>query len=125
MGSTMSIKDRKISDTKKFKFIDANGNEIKEINYLVDYIENSIEKYIEGKHFSVQTRSTKNGRPIYKNYNFSDCTNLWSLVKKNILKKIFNKRSKKTTKCYRKNVYMIGLIWSCIIGLVPLVLEEK
>ena len=44
-----SIKGRKISNTKKFKFIDANGNEIKELNYLVDYIDDSIEKYIEGK----------------------------------------------------------------------------
>ena len=44
-----SIKDRKISDTKEFKFRDANGNEIKELNYLVDYIDNSIEKYIEVK----------------------------------------------------------------------------
>ena len=77
-----SIKDQKISDTNKFKFRDANGNEIKELNYLVDYIENSIEKYIEGKNFSTQTRSTKDRKPIYKNYNFSDYTNLWSLVKK-------------------------------------------
>ena len=53
-----SIKDRKIIDTKKFKFTDVNGNEIKELNYLVDYMENSIEKYIEGRNFSIQTRST-------------------------------------------------------------------
>ena len=79
-----SIKDRKISDTKKFKLRDANGNEIKELNYLVDYIQNSIEKYIEGKNVSVQIRSTKDRKPIYKNYNFSDYANLWSLVKKNI-----------------------------------------
>ena len=77
-----SIKDRKISNTKKFKFRDANGNEIKELNYLVEYIENSIEKYIEGKKFSMQTRSTKDGKPIFQNYNFSDYTNLWSLIKK-------------------------------------------
>ena len=77
-----SIKDQKISDTKKFKFRDANVNEIKELNYLVDHIENSIEKYIEGKKFSIQTRSTKDRKPIYKNYNLSDYTNLWSLVKK-------------------------------------------
>ena len=42
-----SIKDRKINDTKKFKFRDSNCNEIKELNYLVDYIDNSIEKYKE------------------------------------------------------------------------------
>ena len=65
-----------------FKFRDANSNEIKELNYLVDYIDNSIEKYIEGKKFFVQTRSTKDGKSVYKNYNFSDYTDLWSLEKK-------------------------------------------
>ena len=47
----LPIKGRKISDTKRFKFRDAKGNEIKELNYLVDYIDNSIETYIEGKNF--------------------------------------------------------------------------
>ena len=100
-----SIKDRKISITKKFKFSDAKGNEMKELNYLVDYIENSIEKYIEGKNFSIQTRSAKDAKTIYKNYNLiiiriitSDYTNLWSFVKKIIEGKISKKRSKKTTK---------------------------
>ena len=46
-----SIKSLKISDTKKFKFRDANGNEIKELNYLVDYTDNIIGKYIEGGDF--------------------------------------------------------------------------
>ena len=73
---------RKISDTKKFKFRDAKGNEIKNLNYLVDYIDNSIEKYIEGKKFSVQTKSTRNRKFVEKNYNFSDYTDLWSIVKK-------------------------------------------
>ena len=76
-----SIKDRKISDKEKIKFRNANGNEIKELNYLVEYIDNNIEKYIEGKKFSIQTRSTKDGKPINKNYNFSDYTDLCSLVK--------------------------------------------
>ena len=71
-----SIKDRKISDTRKFKFRDANGNETKELNYLVDYIENIFEKYIEGTNFYIQARSTKNRKPIYKDYNFSDYKNL-------------------------------------------------
>ena len=44
---------------KKFKFRDANGNEIKEVNYSVEYIDNNIEKYIDGKNVSMQTRSTK------------------------------------------------------------------
>ena len=78
----MSIKDLKISDTIKFKFRDANGNELKELNYLVDYIDNSIAKYIEGKKFFVQTRSTKNGKIVQKNYNFNDYIDLWSLLKK-------------------------------------------
>ena len=78
----LPIKDQKISDTKKFKFRDAKGNEIKELNHLEDYIDNSIEKYIEGKFFSVQTKSTRNGKSAEKNYNFSDYTDLWSLVKK-------------------------------------------
>ena len=62
----LSIKVRKISDTKKFKFRDANGNEIKELIYLVDYIDNSIEKYIKGKNVSVQTKSTKSGKACSK-----------------------------------------------------------
>ena len=78
----LSIKGQKISYTKKFKFRDANGNEIKELIYLVGYIDNNIEKYIEGKKFSVQTRPTKNEKSVYMNYNFSDYTDLWSLVKK-------------------------------------------
>ena len=44
----LSIKGRKIRDAK--------GNEIKELNYVVDYIDNSIEKHNEGKKFSVQTK---------------------------------------------------------------------
>ena len=77
----LPTKGRKISDTKKFKFRDAKGNEIKDLNYLVDYIDNSIEKYIEGKIFSVQTKSTRNRKFVEKNFNFSDYTDLWSLVK--------------------------------------------
>ena len=53
----LSIKGKKISDTKKFKFRDGSGNEIKELTYLVDYIEDKIEKYIEGKNLSVQTKN--------------------------------------------------------------------
>ena len=78
----LAIKGPKISDTKKFKFRDAKGNEIKELNYLVDYIDNSIEKYIEGKNFSAHAKSTRNGKSVEKNYNFSDYADLWSLVKK-------------------------------------------
>ena len=83
-NQTLSTKDKKISNTKKIKFRDANGNEIKKLNYLVDYIDDSIEKYIEGKSFSVETKSTKDGKSIYKNYIFTDYINLWSLVKKNL-----------------------------------------
>ena len=85
MGSAINhcqLKIEKLLIKKKIKFRDANGNEIKEINYLINYIDNSIEKYIKEKKFSVQTRSTKDGKNIYKNYNFSDYTDLWSFVKK-------------------------------------------
>ena len=51
-----SIKYWKISDTKKFEFRNAIGNEIKVLNYLEDYIDNSIEKYIIGKTFYVKTK---------------------------------------------------------------------
>ena len=95
------IKGRKISDTKKCKFRDANSNEIKELNYLVDYIDNSIESYIKGKKISAQTSSTKDGKPVQKDYIFSDYIDLWPLVK-NIWRKFINKGGKKTTKCYRK-----------------------
>ena len=60
----LPIKGRKISDTKKFMLRDAKGNEIKELNYLVDYIDNSIEKYIKEKKFSVQTKSARNGKSV-------------------------------------------------------------
>ena len=42
---------KKISNTKKFKFRDANGNEIKELNYLVDFIEDNIENILKEKNF--------------------------------------------------------------------------
>ena len=54
----LAIEGQIISDTKKFKFTDANGNEIKELDYLVDYIDNSIEKYIEGKNKSQQEKES-------------------------------------------------------------------
>ena len=91
----LSIKGKKISDTKKFKFRDGIGNEIKELNYLVDYIEDKIEKYIEGKNLSIQTRSIKNGKPIYNDCNFSDYTNLWSLVTKIFERKLSIKEARK------------------------------
>ena len=89
---------------KKIKFRDANGNEIKELNYLVDYIDNSIEKYIIRKNFSVQTRSTKDGKSIYKNYNFSDYTDLWSLVKKIFEGKLSIKESRKQQNAIEKKI---------------------
>ena len=54
MGSTINhyqLKIEKLVIHKKFKFRDANDNEIKQLNYLVEYIDSSIEKYIEGKMF--------------------------------------------------------------------------
>ena len=53
MGLTINHHQLKVEKLviKKFKFKDANCNEIKELNYLVDYIDNNIEKYIEGKNF--------------------------------------------------------------------------
>ena len=114
-----SIKGRKISDTKKFKFRDAKGNEIKELNYLVDYIDNSIEKYIEGKKFSVQTNSIRNGKPVEKNYNFSDYTILWSLIKK-YLKENYQYRGQENNKMLWKK-----RLQRRIIGLIPVVLERE
>ena len=99
-----SIKDQRNSITKKFKFRDANGNEIKELNYLVDCIDSSIEKYIEGKNFSIKTESTKNGNPIYKNYNFSDYTNVWSLVKKIFEGKLSIKKARKQQNAIEKKI---------------------
>ena len=54
MGSTINhcqLKIEKLVIHKKIKFRDANDNEIKQLNYLVEYIDSSIEKYIEGKMF--------------------------------------------------------------------------
>ena len=73
MGSTINHCQLKV---EKFKFTDAKGNEIKNLNYLVDYIDNSIKKYVEGKNFSIQTKPTRNGKFAEKNYNFSDYTDL-------------------------------------------------
>ena len=99
-----SIKDQKISDTKKFKFRDANGNKIKELNYLIDYIENSIEIYIEGKIFSIQARSKKAEIPVYKYYNFSDYSDLWSLVKKIFEGKLSIKEARKQQNAIEKKI---------------------
>ena len=96
----LSIKDRKMSDTKKFKFRDVNGNEIKELNYLIDYIDSNIEKYIKGKKFSVQTKSAKDG----KNYNFGDYTDLWSLVKKIFEGKLSIKEARKQQNTMEKKI---------------------
>ena len=104
----LPIKGQKISITKKFKFRDASGNEIKELNYLVDYIEDSIEKYIEGKNFSIQTSSTKDGKPIYKDYNLSDDTNLWSLVKKIFERKLSIKEARKQQNDIEKKHYRVA-----------------
>ena len=115
----LSIKDRKISDTKKFKFRDANGNETKDLNYLVDYIYNSMEKYIIRKNVSVQTRSTRDGKSVYKNHNFSDYTDLWLLVKKIFEGKLTKKEAKKQQNAMEKRLQ------SCIIDLIPVVLEKE
>ena len=96
-----SIKDQKIRDTKKFKFRDANSNEIKELNYLVDYIENSIKKYIEGKNFSIQTKDRK---PVYRNYQLTDYKNLWSLVKKMFQGKLSIKEARKQQNAIGKKI---------------------
>ena len=100
----LSIKGQKISDTKKIKFRDANGNEIKELNYLIDHIENSIEKYIEGKIFSIQIKSTNDGNNVYKNYNFSDYTDLRSLAKKIFEGKLSIKEARKQQNTIEKKI---------------------
>ena len=100
----LSIKDKKISNTKKFKFRYANVNEIKELSYLVDDIEDSIEKYIEGKISSIQTSTTRDGKHIYKNYNFSDYTNLWSLIKKIFEGKLSIKKARKQQNYIEKKI---------------------
>ena len=72
---------------------------------MVDYIENSsIEKYIEGKNFSIQTRSTKDGKSIYKNYSFSDYTDLWSLEKEISEEKLSIKEARKQQNAIEKKV---------------------
>ena len=116
----LPIKGRKISDTKKFKFRGAKGNEIKKLNYLVDYVDNRIKKYIEGKNVSVQSKSTKKGKPIDKNYSFTDYTDLWSLVKKIFEEKLSIKEARKQQNVMKKKRFQ-----SWIIGLIPMVLEKK
>ena len=99
----LSIQDRKLVVQKNFKFRDANGNEIKELNYL-DYIDNSVAKYIIRKNFSVQKRSTRDGKPVCKNYNFSDYTDLWSLVKKISEGKLSIKEARKQQNVMEKKI---------------------
>ena len=48
MGSTINHCQLKV---EKFKFTDAKGNEIKKLNYLVDYIDNSIKNMLKEKIF--------------------------------------------------------------------------
>ena len=122
MESTINhyqLKIKKISNTKNIKFRDANGNEIKELNYLVEYSDDSIEKYIEGKNFSVQTKSTKDGMSIYKNYKFTDYIDLWSLAKKIFKGKLSIKEARKQQNAMGKRLQ------SCIIGLITVVLEKE
>ena len=94
----------KISDTKKFKFKDAKGNEIKELNYLVNFIGNSIEKYIIRKKFSVQTKLTRDGTSVEKNHDFSNYTNLWPLVKKIFDEKLSIKEARKQQNVMEKKI---------------------
>ena len=68
------------------------------------------------KNLSVQKMSTRKGKPVDKNYTFSDYADLWSLVKN----KRRNKRSKKTTRCCEKK-----RLQSWIIGLIPMVLKKE
>ena len=95
------LKIQKLVIQKHFKFRNAKGNEIKELNYLVDYIDSSIEKYIEGKDFSVQARSTKDGKSVY---NFSDYTDLWSLVKEIFEGKFSIKEARKQQNAIEKKI---------------------
>ena len=107
MGSTINhcqLKIKKLVVLKKFKFRDAKGNETKELNYLVDYIGNAFKKYIEGKNFSGQKKSTKNGKSVQKNYNFSDYTDLWSLVKKIFEGKLSIKEARKQQNAMEKKI---------------------
>ena len=108
MGSKINHCQLKVEKLviKKIKFRDAKGNEIKELNYLVDYIDNSIEKYIEGKHFSVQ-QSQQKMESLLKRIITLVIIQTCGQLQKNIRRKIINKRSKKTTKCYGKKVYRV------------------
>ena len=56
------------------------------------------------KNFSIQTRSTKYGKPIYKNCNFNDYTNLWSLVKKIFEGKLSIKEARKQQNAIEKKI---------------------
>ena len=98
----LPIKGQKISDTKKIRdereFRDAKGNEIKELNYLVHYIHNSI------GNISAQTNSTRNGKFVEKNYNFSDYTDLWPLVKKIFEGKLSIKEARKQQNAMQKKI---------------------
>ena len=61
-------------------------------------------KYIEGKNFPVQTKSTRNGKSVQKNHNFSDYTDVWSLVKKIFERKLSIKKARKQQNDIEKNI---------------------
>ena len=52
----------------------------------------------------MQTRSTKAGKSIHRNYNFSDYTDLWSLVKKIFQGKLLIKEARKQQNAIEKKI---------------------
>ena len=76
----------------------------------------ALKNMLKEKNFLHKQSQQKNRKPIYKGYNFNDYTNLWSLVKKIFEGKLSIKEARKQQNAIEKK----GLI-----GLIPLVLEEK
>ena len=74
----------------------------------MDYIDNSIKKYVDGKHFSVQTKLTKRGKPVDKNYSFSDYTDLWVACKKIFEGKLSIKGARKQQDVMEKKISRVG-----------------
>ena len=85
----------KISDgMKKNEFRDKQGRIIKELNPLIDYIEDNIKKYIEGKRYYLETKTTKKRKGINKEYDFTDYIDLFNFTKKILENKLSIEKAK-------------------------------
>ena len=78
----------------------------------MDYIDSIIENYVKGKRYFAETKITKKGKSIDKDYPFNDYADLWSLAKQIFKKKLSIKKAKEEQNNMKKNLL------NCMIGFI-------